>query len=419
MRLLLPAGASIRKRRASGLAVSLWLHAAVVGLLILRSSSTDSAEGSADTQASGEIAIVAVPEDLLLPVDPADDAREDPEIGRETGLMIDEFTFDLDRIRRRRTSLFPFLTGDVLFLESVVEKTRLDPSALQNPLGARRVSDRPPLQLDVSGIQRIVDDAWSRRDRWTKFAEVAQLLRSHDPDGGLAADLVHAYLDQNLLQPYEDAATRDSKYWVMMELVSDHADFIDFIRRFARDHPSSRATTELLFLLDELAQGSLDSLLMLLGTDVRAELTATGAIEPEAFALAAEIDAYYRSWLVRHGLTSIPSVVAQYERMRLRILGAILESTPAGYRAADARFLIGQILFNQGDVDGALHTWRAIAPRDGDNYRLAYVQILEALDSGGRSAVPAIVGILGGERVRWLEFSRERLRAFGYEFNTF
>ena len=49
---------------------------------------------------------------------------------------------------------------------------------------------------------------------------MAKLIEAHDPDTGRLAELVHVYLDQNLLQPYEDAATRDSKYWVMMALAA-------------------------------------------------------------------------------------------------------------------------------------------------------------------------------------------------------
>ena len=57
-----------------------------------------------------------------------------------------------------------------------------------------------------------------------------------------------------------------------------HGDFIDFVRAFARQHPSSRTTTELLFLLDELAQGSRDVLLTLLD-------------------LARELQLHYSAWL--------------------------------------------------------------------------------------------------------------------------
>jgi hypothetical protein len=417
MRFLLPAGRSIRAQRAFGFAVSLSLHAVVVALLILRAPADG--HGTSDIQSGGQLAIVAVPEDILLPIDPPADDQDDPPVDTDSALSMDEFSFDVERIRRRQHALFPFLTSDVLFLEPLVERTRADPSTLFNPLGSHPPSDQEPLILDGFGIQRVVDQAWSRRDRWTKFAPIAKLLDGHDPHTGQAADLVHAYLDQNLLQPYEDAGTRDSKYWVMMELVSDHAEFIDFIRSFSRRHPASRTTTELLFLLDELAQGSLDSLLMLLQTDAWTDLTATLQADRGAFALAARIGGHYRGWLAAHGLADTADVARHYDRLRLRILDAIVESTPSGYRSGDAQFLIGQILFNQNDVEGAFRAWRSITPGDGDNYAGAYSQILQALDAPGRAAVPQVIGILSAERLRWLEFSRERLRAFGYRFNTF
>lgn len=418
MRLLLPPGASIRIRRSAGLAASLLLHAAALVFVMTRDPAMAGAPGPADGDAA--IAVMNAPADLMLPSDPQPDESTDIETPPgQAPLVIDDFAFDIEKIRRRRHALFPFLTADVLFLERIVERTRIDPEALYNPLGREADSSRPPLAIDAAGIQRLVDSAWSRRDRWTKFREMADVLERHDPDSGAAADLVHSYLDQNLLQPYEDAATRDSKWWVMMELVSDHVDFIDFTRSFTRRDPSSRVTTELLFLLDELAQGSLDSMLMLLDTDAATDLTATFGIDREAFAVAAEIGVYYRQWLLTHGITSVEALVARYQEQRLRILQAVLETTPDGYRNGDARFLIGRIHFDRGQVAAALDAWSAIQPDETDNYYPAYAAILDALAQDGDRAIPRIAAVLGRERLRWLEFSRERLRAFGYEFNTF
>ena len=417
MRLLLPHSPPLRAQRAGGFAASLALHILAAVLAVLGTRAVTA--GPAGTGTSGSTIVVAVAEDMLLPSDPAPEPETDVPPQSQPALALDTFEFDIDKIARRRHALFPFLTGDVLFLERMVEKTEIRPDALRNPLGHRPPSSRPPLAVDAAEIQRLVDDAWSRRDRWAKFAEIVRLLESHDPHSGQAASLVHVYLDQNLLQPYEDARTRDSKYWVMMELVSDHVDFIDFIRSYSRRYPASRTTTELLFLLDELAQGSLDSFLMLLGTHVPTELTATQFADQSAFLLAQEIGEHYRAWLLQHGLPTPAAVIARYEQLRLRILEAILASTPSGYRAGDARFLIGQILFNQNDVEGAFRAWSAIAPAADDNYAQAYLPLLDAIETPGRTPVPRVIAILAQERIRWLEFSRQRLRAFGYEFNTF
>jgi hypothetical protein len=417
MRLLLPAGSPLARRRTTGLAVSLAVHLALAVLLTL----WQPAEGvPGDGERSTPIAVMTVPEDeILLPDPPPDESAEIEVTPDERALVVDEFTFDIDKIRRRRRALFPYLTSDVLFVDRVIERARVDPQTLVNPLGRARDPNRPPLTTDAAEVQRLVDAAWARRDRWTRFAEMASLLERHDPDAGRTAELVHEYLDQNLLQPYEDAQTRDSKYWVMMELVSDHVDFIDFIRSYTRKNPSSRTTTELLFLLEELAQASYDSMLMLLDTDPPTELTTTFALSRDAYGLAVNIGAYYRQWLIDHGVTSPEALRARYEDQRLRILSAVLASTPGGYRSGDARFLIGQMQFGRKQYAAAVDTWSAIVPDQTDNYYPLYSAILAALNEEGDRGFPRFAAALGGQYLRWREFSRERLRAFGYEFNTF
>jgi hypothetical protein len=417
MRLLLPAGAPIARRRTTGLAASLAVHLALAVFLSL----WQPAEGvPGSSGSSGAIAVMTLPEDeILLPEPPPDERTEVQVTPDEQALVVDDFTFDIEKIRRRRHVLFPYLTSDVLFVDRIIERARVDPGTLVNPLGRARDPNRPPLVTDAAEVQRLVDSAWARRDRWTRFAEMASLLEQHDPDAGRAAELVHEYLDQNLLQPYEDAQTRDSKYWVMMELVSDHVDFIDFIRSYARSNPSSRTTTELLFLLEELAQASCDSMLMLLDTDPPTGLTTTFALSREAYGLAVHIDMYYRRWLADHAITSPAALRTRYEDQRLRILRAVLESTPGGYRAGDARFLIGQIQFGRQQYAAAVETWSGIVPDATDNYYPVYSAIQAALDEEGDRGFPRIAAALGGEYLRWREFSRERLRAFGYEFNTF
>lgn len=417
MRLLLPAGASLIRRRTFGLAASFAVHLAVAVFLLLRQPV---AGAPGDPGGNSSFTVVTVPEDeVLLPEPQADVSTELEPAEEQESLVVDEFTFDIDKIRRRRFALFPYLTSDVLFLERIVERTRIDPTTLVNPLGRARDPRRPPLTVDAPEVQRLVDSSWARRDRWGRFAEIASLLEQHDPDAGRAPEVVHEYLDQNLLQPYEDAQTRDSKYWVMMELVSDHVDFIDYIRTFARADPSSRVTTELLFLLDELGQASFDSMLLLLDTVVPTDLTTTFARSREAYGLAVEIDEHYRRWLIEHGITSPTALRARYEDQRLRIMRSILESTPGGYRAGEARFLIGQIQFGRRQYADALATWAAIVPDPSDNYYPVYSAIQTALAEDGDRGVPRIVAALGAHYLRWREFSRERLRAFGYEFNTF
>lgn len=418
MRLILPRTESIVPRRTGGLAASLLLHAAALAFLMALGPAvvTDSFGDEGDGEPGVEI--VQVPRDLLLPAPAETEESAGPDAGVEP-LVVDDLTFDVEKIRRRRYALFPFLAADLQFLEPLVERVRADRATLTNPLGSAPDPDRPPLTIDAAEVQRIVDGAWARRDRWRKFAETVRLLDGHDPDVGQAPDLVHAYLDQNLLQPYDDTQTKDGKYWVMMELASDHVDFIDFIRRFARTNPSSRSTVELLFLLEELAEASKDSLLTLLTTTPSADLLATFAVDRGAFTLAAGIDEHYRRLLAGRGITSPLALIDHYVTLRMRILRAILDAAPGGYRNGDARYLIGRMLFERNELAAALETWSAIVPDETDNYYGVYSAIRHAIATEGDLAVVAIAGALGGERQRWLEFSRERLRAFGYRFDTF
>ena len=57
-----------------------------------------------------------------------------------------------------------------------------------------------------------------------------------------------------------------------MDIAADHADFIELIADYAVRHPSTKATTELLFLLDKLTQASFDALTTLLNTEPRRDL---------------------------------------------------------------------------------------------------------------------------------------------------
>ena len=88
---------------------------------------------------------------------------------------------------------------------------------------------------------------------------------------GLAA-LIALYRDQNALQPYADGSMRDLRLWAQLGLAADHVDFIGFIRGYAAAHPSTKVTTELLFLLDTLAQANADALAVLVETNQPGDL---------------------------------------------------------------------------------------------------------------------------------------------------
>jgi hypothetical protein len=335
-------------------------------------------------------------------------------------LEIAGFEFDIEKIRRRRNAIFPFLTASFSFLDDVREKFRATPDTLTNPFGRERPSSSMlSLTLSDHEQQRIVDRAWSRRERWRNFSEIATLLTRHDPDNGDAAPLVRLYLDQNLLQPYFDAATRDPRFWAMLGLAADHTTIVDFITGFVRQYPSSRTTTELLFMLDEFAQASRDALLMLLSTDPEGALAQTRAADREAFAFAESLHRQYSRWLREEGLNRTESVHARFDDLRVRILTTIVESTPEGYGASDARFLLGRIFWNANDVQEALRWWRGMTPDGRDSYGIAASAVADEIASADGVSVARISSLLGAEYRRWLALSAARLERFGYAFDTF
>ena len=95
---------------------------------------------------------------------------------------------------------------------------------------------------------------------------------------------MRAYLDQNLLQPYCDGRSKDGQFWALLENSTEYVDFLEFIRSYARTRSSSRTTTELLFLMDELAQGNREVAQTVLGTNVSHDLARTATMAPNAAA---------------------------------------------------------------------------------------------------------------------------------------
>lgn len=406
--------------RSAGLAASLTMHFAAFALVTTVSPGATPAAGQ-------EIAVVRVPAGAIagdgLPSDdtgpPVEEQIPPADAFDSTGLQLDRIAIDLGKIVRHRDALFPFVTTRLPFLDKVAERN-VRPDELINPFGRERAESRyPPLILSPPERQRIVDRAWSRRTRWDSFREIAALLRKHDPSRGDAAGLVRSHVDQNLLQPYFDAATRDPRYWVMLGLAADHAPFIDFIDSYMREHPSSRTTIELLFMLDEFAQASRDTMLMLLASDPALVLQDTFEADREAFDFARSLYEQYRDWARREGLHDTDTIRARFDDVRIGILRTIIASAPDGYGASDARYLIGLIEWDRNDIQGALRWWRGLAEDGRDAYREATSAVTRELTRPGGGTVAAISSVLGAEYRRWLTFSAARLEQFGYEFDSF
>jgi hypothetical protein len=171
--------------------------------------------------------------------------------------------------------------------------------------------------------------------------------------------------------------------------------------------------------MDELAQGNGEVAQAVLGTSVSHDLALTATISPNAARLAANIANDLRAWLASHQHTpstraSVPPTIS----VRLRILSTIVETTPDGYRASDARFLAGEIFFRQGNVEEAMQWWLKMAPRDGDTYGDAAKRILTILEPG-KVDVGLLRSVLWRESARWHDVNYARLKQFGYRCDSY
>ena len=138
---------------------------------------------------------------------------------------------------------------------------------------------------------------------------------------------------------------------------------------------------------------------------------------PDAFQLAVAIKERYGRWLFDRHMEK-GDVRRHYGELRLRLLQTIVSTTPDGYRAADAQFLAGQVLFELNRGADAERIWRGMSPTRGDAYYQAATDILDAFAAGATDA-RAIHNILGNEYGRWRLFSIDRLRQFGHHCDTF
>ena len=129
----------------------------------------------------------------------------------------------------------------------------------------------------------------------------------------------------------------------------------------------------------------------------------------------------YTSSLARRRLTTPESVRMYYDAVRLAILDTIVRTSPNGYRVGDARFLMGELYWRQGNAGAALSQWGAISPDPSDTYAFAYTPIVTAIRSRSNAVETnsAIDRALAAERSQWRSLSYDRLKKFGYSFDSF
>jgi hypothetical protein len=417
-----------RVPNAIGAGGSIFLHAAIALVAIWPFASLlPSSDGSGVTEAveaakkepeimmvspealaPGQDALNKIPENLGIRLD--DDTPHDPAFGYEVGKIVD-----------RAASLYPFLTQRLDLEPPAASQGRT--RSLTNPL-ASATPPRLPLQLTERELQDVIDAAWSRRHRWEPFQPIAALANAHDASDGQVPVLLREYVEQNGLQPYVDGATRDGRLWVQLGLAADHADFIGYITRYARERSGTKASVELLFLLEKLAEASLDALVTLIDTDRHTHLRWTMRTHRYAYAAIATIQDHYKTQLAQMRLTKREELIEYYDRIRLMILQTVLETSPGRYRATDARFLIGSIYWRRGKQADAERVWRTMRPDPEGSYGVSADRILAELrTAGGRDVenvdVRRINRILDNEQGLWIVRSHERLRKFGYSFDRF
>jgi hypothetical protein len=373
--------------------------------------------------------VIAPTEDAAFPgVKPLDRAAAEwslEGVGQFEPVSIGKFNADPGKIAMRAHVLFPFVSPG-LALEHFFPMMRQDGHRLGNPLVAaparRSNPTNQPLLLKGSELQAIVDKSWSRYERWKGFEKIRTLTEVHSGDEGHLPTVLGKYCDENALQPYADSVTRDPRLWVQLGIASDHITFIGFIRQYVAEHPSTKASIELLFLLDTLAQASRDTLGVLLDTAPAELLTWTRQTDPKAYRLIARIREHYSAELVRRGLTSKSAIEAHYDSVRLAILRGILASARDGYRLNDARFLIGAIHWRAERPNEALQSWRELTERADGSHTVASSQIRHLLRQ--RPTPEGVMWreverILRNDQGRWLMSSYDRLERFGYRVDTY
>lgn len=419
------------QRRIGSFAASAGIHVAIAILLVAATAMPRGAARQEAPQRSSRsqnlIVFVAPPEPTglpgLRPADGDDDPAAGTLAGRQALVSIPGLTLNFQKVVARGKLLFPLITPGLALEQFLPAGAREPPNSLPNPLLQSHQPSRetPPLVIDRSTSQAIVDKAWSRHERWSAFQNLAPLLSKYDANDGDLPAVLQMYFEQNGLQPFVENGAPDAKLWAQLAVAADHVDFIGAISSYASARPAAKSTTNLLFVLDTTVQSNLEVLLTLLSLDPVADLSATRRASKAAYDFVVETRQRYQRELAMRRLDSVDAVRVFYDAIRLAILDTIVRTSPDGYRAGDARFLMGAIYWRQRNLEAAVEQWRNIKPDDADTYSLFYVAIRRALAASPDPVAMqvAVDRVLGAERSQWRSLSYDRLNKFGYRFDTF
>ena len=419
-------------RYLSAFSGSLALHAGLFALILWRLFGGLPVAAGDGRPPRAMTAFVVPQEDArfpgLNPLDPAATSEIRPLKQGSESISVGGFRFDAAKLFARAPVLFPFLSPGISLAHFAVNPQETSTLIYRRPASAaalrQRAATTKPLELSDDGIQSVVDKTWSRRERWTAFDAIRQLADRYSAETGALPVVFQRYTDQNALQPYQDMSIPDPRLWTQLGLAADHVSFIGFIREYSAAHPGTRGAIDLLFLLDRIAEASQDALETLLECNPEKDLHWTRESNRDAYRLALQLRTHYRAVLSRLDINSPAAVDRYYAGVRLNILRAILRSTPDSYRASDAQFLIGSSHWRLGQRADALAAWRQTRVVQGDSYVVAAAQLAMVLrlDSTERSTgdlIRQITRVLKNESGRWADFSYDRLKRFGYRFDTY
>jgi hypothetical protein len=338
---------------------------------------------------------------------------------QSANIVLPTFVADAAKVIAHAGELFPFLTQRVELarIAKAGKRTRTT-GGLTNPMARRAsVPVHRPLVLRPDQLQAAIDASWSRRDRWSAFQSVVRLASEFDANDGALPVLLRGYVNQNGLQPYLDAATRDPRLWTQLGLAADHATFLAFLVHYVETHPDTRSATEMLFLLDKIVQANLDALETLLDSDPVTSLDVTRQSNPAAYRAIVTNRDHYRDELGLRRIATRAALRRRYDETRIDLLKTILTTTPRGYRADDARFLLGAVYWEFGQIADSVDAWRGLVRDPDATYSETITALIHALD--GALDTKEIGRILNREHGRWVSVSFDRLSRFGCRFDSY
>jgi hypothetical protein len=326
------------------------------------------------------------------------------------------FNFDIQKIGNRIGRLFPF--NEPISLASMTQTTGTGGGVKVFEMAPHLPAPSPTLILSPLEMQTVLDASWSRRDRWDWFQQILDLVWRFDPQQGDLPPLLRRYVSDNLLQPFNASRSPEPKVWGLLSVAADHFEFLQFIRTFMERVPSSKVTTELLFLLDKLVQANLQAALSLFTLDTSHGIEWTKRVSPKGAEILMTLKGHQAHAISSRGISDESGIARAYDDVRVGILEHLIRTTPQGYRINDARFLIGEIYWQQGRRADAREVWGKIEPDSSDDYFIVYSDVRTSLAAEMRSRVPIDIA-LNKQTRRWLQASSERLRHFGFRADRF